>query len=198
MLILYCLLFFLFVAVFIGSAQRNFVIDDVVPGGKSYKKFQPQLSKFKFSRDGKSLFLIDDTSVRLFDNVTHVVGKVLFNLDDLNSGLQSLSFNQLSKLPDFEWGNSKDIFFLSHRSIFCFDIADKSVKYFIPIENDSKYDIAPKGSLIAYDSGSALVISAGNDKKYVLGDSLSSDVLYGKVASRNEFGISNRNVPDCC
>lgn len=184
------LLIYLFSAVFIGSAQRNFIIDDVVPGGKSYKKFQPQLSKFKFSKDGKTLFLLDDTSVRIFDNVTHVVGKVLFNLEDLNVALQSLSFNELTKLPDFEWGNSKDIYFLSNDALCCYDIASKSIKYSLPIEGESKYDIAPKGSLIAYDSGNALIISEGNDKKFVLGDSQSSEILYGKVASRNEFGIS--------
>lgn len=185
----FSLLIFCWLLILTVSSQNNFDIDDVVAGGKSYKKFQPQLSRFKFSENGKLLYLIDNSSVRIFDTSTNTVGKVLFDIDGLNSALSSLSLGSLSAIPDFDWGNNKEIFFNSSGALFFFDYAKKEIVSKIDVDANSIMDFSPASGLMAYNKSNLLLIHNSEKQLFLLGDSLQKDISFGAIVARNEFGI---------
>lgn len=184
-------LFLIFISFFTldSNCQNNFNIDDVVPGGKSYKKYQPQLSRFIFSQNGKTIYLVDNNSVRIFDTNTCVAGKVLFDLDGINNALAQIGINSISAIPVFNWGINKELYFTLNNRLLFFDYNKILISSQHPIEKESNVDFSFKSGLFAYNYFNRLIVSNTERQLFSIGDSLMPDVSYGNIVSRNEFGI---------
>lgn len=191
---IFTLLSFLFFGLITIYGQTNYSINEVVPGGKGYKKLQPQLTKYKFSNSGKALFVVDDNSVRFFDLTTSSVGKVLFDLNGINDALASISEPLISKVPSFSWGEENNIYLTLNKKLLLFNYLKKEIEYYYSVDEETSVDFPALGDYFSYTKGNSLIICKSGKRVYSLGDSLSTYISYGSVPYRSEFGLKDGTV----
>lgn len=97
----------------------------------------------------------------------------------------------LQRFPMISWIDANRFYFISGSKAYLFDIKDNSLKVANEYDSEAQNVTIDKQTLnVAYTLGSNLFVAAGGQTIQVSNEA-GSEILYGHVPSRNEFGINS-------
>jgi dipeptidyl-peptidase-4 len=121
----------------------------------------------------------------------HFVGDTILRLTDFNAAVKNAGLEEMRRFPDFTWMDTKRFYFTRDNTIYIFNFADTSlVKKNEYDEKAENLEQAEKTFSLAYTIDNNLHVSI-DGKVLKVTEENDTDILYGHVPSRNEFGINN-------
>ncbi len=113
----------------------------------------------------------------------------LLRLTDLNRLMKKLGEDELWRFPRIKWLDNDRFYYLNDRKVMVFDFADSTLaaKNIYP-EKAENIEMDKTSLAIAYTLDNNLYIVI-DGKTMAVTEEENSDILYGHVPSRNEFGI---------
>lgn len=115
----------------------------------------------------------------------------ILSLETLNVELKNINQDELSRFPVISWMDNMRFYFRNQAKIFLYDFENSTIKkaneYDIKGENIT---IDDKNLHLAYTIENNLFVAINGETMQVT-DEENSDIVYGQIPSRNEFGIDN-------
>ena len=172
------------------AQDKQFTLDDLIPGGKTYSKFTPRNLK-QLQWCGSSYLYVKGDSV-----ITGKPGKqkketVLFTKSSLNDALQTAGFKTVSDLPALSVPAKEEsiLAFQTKKNLIHYNWKTGKVTASWNVEDNwENRDFCAENNLMAFTVGNNLqVASPDNQVKIITND---SDKVNGQSVHRNEFGIN--------
>ncbi len=173
-----------------GFAQTNksLTLEDVISGGKNYRKFVPEYKNFKFRgnsdavvlNEADSLFVINESKEKSF----------LLSLNEVNESFKNTDLKLLKSLWSIEWINESLFWINSGNAIIIYNSINKNVEYFISFPEDAKeVDFCYEASSIVFIKDYNLYIKTKDKEAKLIEKGTKEGVVLGQSVHRNEFGI---------
>lgn len=173
-----------------GMAQKKqFTLDDLIPGGKTYSNYTPQTIK-QLQWCGNDYIYAEGDKIMIA--TPGKVQKEAFTLSDLNQALSAAGLETVNALPAFTV-ISKDAPVLSftnkqHRVHYDFK-AKKIVADYTLSEKWSRYDYSPSNGYLAFTEENNLKIVSPDNKVTSVTNETDKGIVSGQPVHQNEFGI---------
>ncbi len=169
------------------SAQqtKDFTLDELIPGGKSYYQYSPRID-MQYQWNGDKLIGIKGDSVFVTHNPSKLgKNELLFTISSLAQEGERL-FS-----PSFYSDGSPLVSFRSNKGLVVYNTDAKSrVSAFEYPQGSENHTLSPNNHYLAYTKGNNLFIIDKDGKETALSDDGSRDIVYGKTVHQSEFGIS--------
>lgn len=176
----------------IHAQDKQFTLDDLIPGGKTYSKFTPRNLK-QLQWCGSNYLYTKGDSV-----LTGAPGKqkkemVLFTRTTLNNALQVAGFKTVSDLPVFSVPSKEEpiLAFQTKQNLIHYDWKAGKVTASWKVEDNwQNSDFCSANKLMAFTIDNNLQLT-GPDKQvtFITSDS-DKGIVNGQTVHRNEFGIN--------
>jgi dipeptidyl-peptidase-4 len=182
-------LFFIFSFMLTAQQEKQFTLDELIPGGKQYANFNPRIP-FQFQWYGNRLATIGNDSVWLIDNPGRSLRKkFILTFKELEEGLEQRE-NKIHGLT-FSPEGSSVLRFHTSRGSGLFDLENKEHRAFFSYPEKSKnHMLSPDHSYMAYTIENNLFIADKNGKEWAVSKECNRAISYGQSVHRNEFGIT--------
>ena len=113
----------------------------------------------------------------------------ILSLRDLNSKLKNLKQDELKKFPVPKWISNSRFYYKDQGKIFLYDFGDSSLIKANEFDKEGENVTIGDNMLnTAYTIKNNLFVAI-NGKTIQVSDEKNSDIIYGQIPSRNEFGI---------
>lgn len=165
-------------------------LDDLIPGGASYSRFQAQMPK-ELQWWGDKLLYFKNDSVILAPLVDGGKEDVLITRKTINEGLEGCGKKKLSALRDisFPYADLPVILIKHADEMFLYDFSGKKVLVSLKILKGSEnIDFCKENKNFTFTSGNNLYIMSGHGKQQVTNET-NTEIISGQAVHRNEFGI---------
>ena len=117
------------------------------------------------------------------------VADTILPLAILNLKLKDLKKDELRRFPALTWMDNGRFYYRDQNRIFLYDFADSSLVMANEFDkNGENITIDKKGLHVAYTIQNNLFVTINGETMQVT-DERNSDIVYGQIPSRNEFGI---------
>jgi len=186
-------LIFILLLAFTGmlSAQqeRQFTLEELIPGGKYYSHFYPTIP-LQFQWHGDRLAAIGNDSVWFIENRGRRSKKTFaLTFKEIEEGLEQ-NDNSVHRLS-FAREGSAEVLFYTPAGIGLYDLERKEHRAFFSYpEKSENHTLSPDHSFLAYTIENNLFIADRDGRAWALSSEENSDIVYGQSVHRNEFGIT--------
>ena len=170
------------------SQVTTLTLDDLIPGGKTYRKYTPQMPQ-QMAWVGEQLTYIKGDSILIASDKKGEAPKVFATLAEVNSYLNLQE--QLRNLNTVSFGTeSKRLFVSTKNHIFAYDLEQK--KQVAAFKNSSidNQDISELSLQMAYTKEHNLFVQDAEGNETQISEDGTDKLLYGTSVHQNEFGIS--------
>ena len=179
----------------LSCAQKQFTLEDIIPGGANYRTFSPERRYLEWWGDNPVELEVEDCYV-----VDKNTGnkKELFSLDDINGivGAKEISDSLHSLLHiSFPYGDKTQVRIRNSKNIYLIDWEAKNIVWKQTASWSQSDELSYlsicnwKALNTAYVSNDQIYVATKNgDVKQVTTDG-SREIVYGQSVHRNEFGI---------
>ena len=117
------------------------------------------------------------------------VADTILPLAILNFKLKNLKQNEIRRLPGLTWMDNDRFFYRDHNQIFLYDFTDSTLVKANEFDEKGENVTIDEVSLnVAYTIQNNLFVVINGETVQVT-DEKNSDIVYGQIPSRNEFGI---------
>ncbi|MBK5194961.1 MAG: DPP IV N-terminal domain-containing protein [Proteiniphilum sp.] len=183
------ILFFIFSFMLSAQHEKQFSLEELIPGGKQYANFNPRIP-VQFQWYGNRLATIGNDSVWLIDNPGRSQRKkIILTFKELEEGLEQ-SENKIHGLT-FSPEGSSVLRFHTSRGSGLFDLENKEHRAFFSYPEKSKnHMLSPDHSYMAYTIENNLFIADKNGKEWAVSNECNRGIIYGQSVHRKEFGIT--------
>lgn len=168
------------------ETYKELFLDDLIPGGKTYLRYQPKHPLEPAWYKDKLSFQKKDSIVLINFN-----GKkeLFITLDQINSYLgaddrvRNISQIKLAK-------HSPCLLVTTNNHIYIYDFENKATSATFNILSDAdNIDIAEKSLFLAYTKGNNLYIQDKEGVETAISNESNNKIIYGQSVHQNEFGI---------
>lgn len=173
-------------------AQNNdsfLTLQDLIPGGKNYNKYQVKLPQNIHWWGDKMIYVLDDSLFTI--SIKQSKPKLLFTKKELNQQLKSKNTTEIKNLRSVKFISSdKPIIYIQNiKEHLLFNFKDKKVILSFPLPaNTAHSDFSSEKKLLAYTKDNNLFIHNGTEEIAITNET-NTDIIYGQAVHRNEFGI---------
>ncbi len=165
------------------AQQKQFTLEDLIPGGTTYANFVPS-TPLNYIWQGDELLSYDK------NNLYSEKGKIILTLEELKTitNSESVSINRLSFVSFDEKTllarvQTKD-------KLLFLDLKDKKIECAISLENTwANLDFCPKNRTLAFTKENNLYITDEQDSFLDVEIDAFKDIVFGQAVHRYEFGI---------
>ncbi|MGQ1786732.1 DPP IV N-terminal domain-containing protein [Saccharicrinis sp. GN24d3] len=169
---------------------KELSLEDVIVGGKNYRKFLPSYKNYKFLGNSDNVVLNQSDSLFL------VTGKgkksFLLNLEKVNKEFKRLDLNQLNTLWNINWIDNNTFWIDNNEGIVVYNIESKSIEYILYYPKGAKHvHFNYKTSAIVYLKDFDLYISELNKQPQKIESGSKEGIVLGQSVHRSEFGITD-------
>ena len=172
------------------AQKKTFTIDDLIPGGKTYRHLQPE-NKF-ITWWGDECVILDYDKCCLTDKKN---GKTttLLELEKVNSILSAAGLKTMHHLFEATFPMPDKSFILTkvdnERALIDFENGNVmwSIKLDAILDNE---DMSIASQSVAYTVNHNLFVASSDGQTYAVSHDGSIDITYGESVHRNEFGIN--------
>lgn len=172
------------------AQKKQFTLDDLIPGGKTYRSLQPE-NKF-YTWWGEKCIELDTEHCSLIDlqngNATDLI-----TLESVNT---ALSVSNLRRIPhfynaQFPYSNKYCIMTKVANQRALIDFVNNKVVWSVTLDqNAANEDFNPASLATAYTKGGNLFVQTADGSVNQISNDGSADIVYGESVHRNEFGIN--------
>ena len=167
------------------SAQdKEFTLEDLLPGGKSYDQFVPKM-EMDYRWAGDNLIGISESKL-------YTQTKAGFQLDEtLNTLLENEKLNVRQLRFISVQNETRGMITVPGKRIVFIDPDQKKIDFEIPLEKDwQNIDFCPTNQSIAFTKENNLYIRNAVSEPFVVAEDKNESIVYGQAVHRNEFGIN--------
>ncbi|MEN9919499.1 MAG: hypothetical protein RL662_1935 [Bacteroidota bacterium] len=188
---LHLFLYILFAITMMGQNNQNQLsLEDLIPGGKSYAKYQVSFPKQLQWWGDTPVYVKGDSilaiSTREKDKVSVILTKGL-----LNEGLSQQ--DQLKTLVGFSfpYPNQRVVLFSRNNKTYLYDYGNKRYLTTFDISKEAiNTDFSKESKSIAYTKSNNLYVMDMSGKEIAVSAEADKGIVTGQSVHRNEFGIS--------
>lgn len=170
------------VNVLFAQQDKQFTLEELIPGGKDFYKYYPRISE-QFQWNNNHLMQINGDSVFVINNLaTPQKRTFLFRFADVKEGVNRISFVE----------NAENIIRFYTRNGIGMYSTDKrqEIAFFSYPEESENYQLSPDNSFLAYTKANNLFIKDKNGNETAISSEENKGIVYGQSVHRNEFGIN--------
>ncbi len=177
------ILFFAFATTFFAQHNKQFTLEELIPGGKSYYQYSPRIAE-QFQWHGDNLVQINGDSVFVINNLSSPAEKaLLFRYRDIKEDVSRISFTEK---------NNNSLQFYTRNGIGVYDTDKKQeIGFFSYPEGSENPQLSPDNSFLAYTKANNLFITDKNGNETSISNEENKGIVYGQSVHRNEFGINS-------
>lgn len=173
-----------------NTARKSFTLDDLMPGGSTWWKLQPERMFTTWWGDVPIELTVDDART-LVQGRKGVEKRTLFTCNDLNAILGSTTVRNCTAVT-FPYPGTSIVKVQTPKEIILIDFKEKTVVWRGEIDEGASELTWNEGSRnMAYCIGSNVYIKKSDGRRIQVTTDGSDDIVYGHSVSRDEFGISN-------
>jgi len=182
------------------AQKKQFTLEDLIPGGKTYRSLQPENKFYTWWGDKCIELDVDNCNYIEFSNGESVP---LVSRDSINIALKENNLRPLSHMYNVTFPLDNKFCVMTkvanERAVIDF-IKNKVVWKCTLDEGAANEDFNSFMLATAYTSGHNLFVLASDGSIQQVSSDGSSDIVYGQSVHRNEFGISKGTYwsPDGC
>lgn len=169
-------------------AQKTFTLEDLNYGGKNYYNMVPKNRYTTWW--GDELLRLDVESVSVINKKS---GKetTLFTLKQLNTWLKADNNNEARTCTNlvFPYPNEPLVLVETNTQRYLVNFKKKKTAWQAPIHEEHFTDWSSASKAVAYVKNNNLYITDANGKENQITTDGTTDIVYGQVVHRNEFGI---------
>ena len=168
---------------------KEFTLDDLVPGGKTYQSMQPE--NLHTAWWGNQLVKTEEKECAL--RLKNGTWKVLFSLSDVNAVLKTENISELKSLKNATFPDAEKslVHFSCDNGEVLYDWESKRLEWknVLPSEISWRdWNVASRS--LAYNQNENLYVMTADGHQHVVSEDGSRDMVYGQSVHRDEFGIS--------
>ncbi len=174
-----------FAVQFIAAQQsKEFTLDELIPGGKSYYQFTPQMG-IQYQWYGDKLISIKGDSVFVTPNPLKQDRRELFFTMGSIAGDGERVYS-----PSFPKDNSSIVRFYTTKGVAFYDIESKQrvAKFDYPAGSEN-HTVSPNNRFVAYTKGNNLFIIDAEGAETAISVEKNKDIVFGQAVHQREFGI---------
>lgn len=178
------LLFFLaFSSTLFAQQTKEFTLQELIPGGKSFYNYYPRIAT-RFQWYGDKLISIQNDSIFIVDNPQQPEKKsLLLTSKDFQLGDEHLHGVEFSD-------TNSPIKFTTISGVGFLDLKTKQrVSFFTYPEKSENHHLSPNRAFLAYTKYNNLYISDKNGTETAVSSEENKGIVSGQAVHRNEFGI---------
>ncbi|TLX71489.1 S9 family peptidase [Labilibacter sediminis] len=175
----------------VGAQQKKqLTLEDVISGGKNFRKFIPENKYMGFLGDTDMVFQNEGDSL-------YVIGEnnskdLLLSLTEVNEALKGEDLKALKSLYRITFIGETSFWVNNGESIIVYGIQDKKVAYYISYPKGAKdIDYNIEANAIAYIYNKDLYIATPDSEPVLVEKAGAEHIVLGQSVHRNEFGIHN-------
>lgn len=182
-------LFAILLSTTVMAQEKQFTLDDLIPGGKTYMKHTPQTLR-QLQWCGDSYFYAQADS--LWMGIPGKEAQVAFTLKQLNESLTIAGRETVSTLPAFTVPSTGEPVFAftnkQHRLHYNF-LENRIVVDYTLSASWKHYDYNPANGYLAFTEANNLNILSPENVVTAITNETNKEILCGQSVHQNEFGI---------
>lgn len=189
---IFILIILLFVSMSAHTQNVEFTLHDLIPGGKTYDKYQPQMPK-KLQWYGDKLLYIKGDSVINFPLHKDEKSIVFITKQDINTILKSLNKPPINRLNEvsFPITDQPLILIRTTDSVVLYNFEKNNYDEIEIPNNAQNIDFSSVNNAVAYTIEHKLNIRTEDKNLLTLEDRINNSIIsLGQAVHRNEFGIN--------
>ena len=170
------------------AQKKSFTLDDLIPGGKTYKVMQPQNIHTEWW--GDQLVCVEKEQCKRFKG--NQVCETLFTLKECNTALKNSGIKAATTLQGitFPYTESTLALIKTSQQLVLYDWKMAKVEWKLGLpKNISNEDWNSVSRAYAFNENENLFVITADGKKHQVSTDGSHDIVYGQSVHRNEFGI---------
>lgn len=162
-------------------------LDNLIPGGKTYEQYRPKMLKNVTFHNNRVVYAQGDSVYELVTDGKKSI--VLFDLQTLNSSLDSVTFKNLPSISfPYEKQEIAELQYGANIYLYNFDTKKILYRFLLP-DSAENSDFSPVSEMLAYTVGNNLYIMDNNGRSTAVTHETNPGVVCGQAVHRNEFGI---------
>ncbi len=171
------------------AQEKQFTLQDLIPGGKNYRQFQPKnLNQLQWCGD-QYLYAKGDSLMK-GEKAQPVT--VALTRQQLNQSLTAAGLKEVGRMPSFSAPFEKEpiVVFYSHGHRVHYNLAEQKVvaDYTLP-KNSASDDFCEANGYMAYTVDNNLFILSPESKSTQITAETADGIVCGQSVHQNEFGI---------
>ncbi len=171
------------------EAQSKLDLDDVIPGGKNYRRFIPQNQQYEFLPNTDSLILFKTDTIFYVDS--KINNSPYLTLNQVNELFVNNGIDKIKSLYEVNWISSRLFWISLPNKIVIADADCSQVDFIVNFPEESEFlSFNPEKRLLVYLNKHDLFVVGEDEKPVLIERASGKDVILGKTVHRNEFGIS--------
>ncbi|HBU44561.1 MAG TPA: S9 family peptidase, partial [Porphyromonadaceae bacterium] len=169
-------------------AQQNklFTLDELIPGGKNFYSYYPQIGE-QFQWHDDELMMLRDDSVFRVDPLNPNHKKFVFRFDEIRKKEKG---GGIVSRVSFDREGSDNLVFSSAKGTGVYDLKTRQVILSVDFpENSANQELSPDNVYLAYTKENNLYITDGTGKETAITSEENKGIVCGQAVHRDEFGI---------
>ncbi|MDO5663700.1 MAG: S9 family peptidase [Bacteroidia bacterium] len=177
------LLFIAFASVLSAQQNKQFTLDELIPGGKDFYTYYSRISE-QFQWHGDNLMQINGDSVFVINNLSAPQKRTFqFRYADVKENVNRISFAE---------NTDNLIRFYTRNGIGTYNTNTKQeTAFFSYPEGSDNRQLSPNNSFLAYTKANNLFIADKNGNETAISNEKNKGIVYGQSVHRSEFGINS-------
>lgn len=173
------------------SAQKQFTLDDLILGGKTYNQFQPRTLE-QLQWKGDDFVYLKNKDTLLCVNPETLEKQIYITTDELNELLLPYQVQKLTKIPTLHFQRNKydEVIFCHDDFLFRINTKNKKILSAIKTESDWRHiETYENTDWIAFTKkNNAYVVNDSGEVRAVTNEE-NEHIVCGQSVHRDEFGI---------
>ena len=174
----------------LANSQNNkqLTLEDVISGGKNYRKFIPEYKNIKFWGDSDNVVLNESDSLFVIEGKEK--RELLLSLEQVNRAFEEEGLKQLKSLWAINWVD-KNLFWINNgECVVVYDLVSKKIRYSLGFPASAQHiDFNHKAEAIVYVDNHDLFVTKKGEQPQLIEKGSADGIVLGQSVHRNEFGI---------
>ena len=181
------ILFIAFTSVLFAQQSKQFTLDELIPGGKSFYNYYPRIVE-QFQWHGNELIMFREDSVFRVNTLDPDEKDFAFRFNEIQRNGNEKNVNVSNVNFDREGGDN--LIFSTSDGTGVYDLKTGRVISYIGFpKNSANREFSPGNAYLAYTKDNNLYITDGTGKETAISSEENKGIVCGRAVHRDEFGI---------
>ncbi|OJV37375.1 MAG: S9 family peptidase [Bacteroidia bacterium 43-41] len=181
------ILFIAFTSVLFAQQNKQFTLDELIPGGKNFYNYYPRILE-QFQWHGDELVMLRHDSVFRVNPLSPDKKKLAFRFNEILKNGNERNGNVSNVSFDREGGDN--LIFSTPDGMGVYDLKTGRVISSIGFpKNSANREFSPGHAYLAYTKDNNLYITDGTGKETAISSEKNKGIVCGRAVHRDEFGI---------
>lgn len=182
------ILFLSFASTICAQQEKQFTLEELIPGGKHFYDFYPRLTA-QYQWSGDNLIQVEKDTLWTTDFAKkNTQRKFFLSLSSIQNKLNDKTDKVIRAA--FDKANPSRLYFYTQKGQGVYHLTTKEVfSFFVYPEKAENITLSPNGDFLAYTKEDNLYVLDKKGEETAVSKESNKGIVYGQAVHRNEFGI---------